>query len=194
MKDREAAWAAWMVAAQQGDAVAYRRLLEQIAPALRRVVWRRLAQLPTGTAGFALDAEDIVQDTLIAIHAKRQTWDASRPFLPWLRAVAEHKLLDAARYRRRASRHLAPVTIDELADTVSIVEEPPFDDAGRRHELAVRLAGLPPRQAAVLRGLALEGRTVRDLARALGVGEGAVRIALHRALKALRRQGAKKDG
>src|SRR3981081_4277101 len=96
-----------MRSANAGDSVAYRRLLKSVTRVLRAAARRGLAR-----AGQAVDqAEDIVQDILLAVHLKRHTWDASAPFAPWLFAVARHKLTDA---RRAASpRGCCPTPANE---------------------------------------------------------------------------------
>jgi RNA polymerase sigma-70 factor (ECF subfamily) len=80
MIDREQDWALLMQAARQGDRKAYERLLAGVAEAVRVIVRRRLARLGLSTS----EAEDVVQEVLLGIHTKRDTWDESRPFLPWV--------------------------------------------------------------------------------------------------------------
>ncbi|MGB7915625.1 MAG: sigma factor, partial [Rhodomicrobium sp.] len=87
-----------MRAANAGDNQAYRRLLEALTPFLRMVVRQGFAR--AGLSGS--EVEDVVQETLLAIHLKRQTWDAEQLFTPWVRAVARNKLID--NLRRRGNR------------------------------------------------------------------------------------------
>ncbi|HYF56828.1 MAG TPA: sigma factor, partial [Salinarimonas sp.] len=82
-----------MRAARRGDAAAYERLLAVLAAAIRPTVRRRLARMGLGTS----ETEDVVQEVLLAIHAKRHTWDEARPILPWVGAVARYKVVDAVR-------------------------------------------------------------------------------------------------
>src|SRR4051812_43936867 len=106
-----------MRAAMNGDTTAYDRLLSDLALALRAGARRGLAR-----AGRpAEDAEDVVQETLLAIHLKRHTWDPSLPFGPWVRAIARNKLIDAL--RRRGHRFHVP--IEDFEETLaSDAEEP----------------------------------------------------------------------
>ena len=134
--------------------------------------------------GFALvgaplsDAEDVVQETLLAIHLKRNTWDPMQPLGPWVRAVAHHKLNDALRRRGRRIQ----VPIESVLDT--LVAEDPRSDLDRQD--ACRLVNvLPDRQKEIVRAISLEGQSIRDVAQRLKMNEGTVRVALHRALKAL---------
>jgi RNA polymerase sigma-70 factor (ECF subfamily) len=165
---------ALMRSARQGDDEAYRRLLVRVAVWLRAVVRRGLASAGRGPA----ESEDIVQETLLAVHLKRDTWDDSRPVEPWLRAIARHKLMDHLR-RRGLRDH---VDIDEWADAPELaveLEAPAAIDSRRL------LESLPPRQRTIVQAISLEGQSAAEVAARLGMSEGAVRVALHRALKAL---------
>ena len=103
MRSEEARWAGWMRAANAGDNQAYRRLLEALTPFLRMVVRQGFTR--AGLSGS--EVEDVVQETLLAIHLKRQTWDAEQLFTPWVRAVARNKLID--NLRRRGNRTELPI-------------------------------------------------------------------------------------
>src|SRR3982075_3317848 len=128
-----------MRSAMSGDDAAYHRLLKAVTPVLRAAARRGLAR-----AGQAVDqAEDIVQDILLAVHLKRHTWDANAPFAPWLFAIARNKLIDAL--RRRGRRVFG--NIDDFAETI------PSDPAAETvpaGEVALHLEGLPPLQRDVL--------------------------------------------
>jgi RNA polymerase sigma-70 factor (ECF subfamily) len=174
VSERDSDWAGLMRAAINGDAAAYNRLLTSLAPAIRSVARRGL-----GRAGLAAeDAEDVVQETLLAIHLKRHTWDPSLPLGPWVRAIARNKLIDAIRRRGRGSY----VPIDDVVDTLA-------SDAGEQTplpgKLDAHLQSLPDRQRSVVRAISLEGASIRETAARLNMSEGAVRVALHRGLTAL---------
>ena len=172
--NREEEWAALMRAAINGDTDAYRQLLRSLASSLRAVTRRGFAQ-----AGAALnDVEDVVQETLLAIHLKRHTWNSDQPLGPWVRAIARHKLIDAL---RRRGRH-REVPIEAVLDLLA-AEEPRSDlDRQDAERLVNDLRG---RQQAIVRAISIEGRSIREVAQRLGMNEGAVRVALHRGLKAL---------
>jgi len=169
-KDR---WGGLMRAARLGDEAAYRLLLDELARAFRTAVRTRLARRGRGNA----DIEDIVQESLLAIHLKRATWDDTRPFAPWAQAVMSHKLTD--RLRRGGATRFEP--IDDSLDTL-ILPEPDPDAAGDVERI---LARLDPAQRRLVTALSLEGRSAADVAAETGASEGAVRVALHRALKRL---------
>lgn len=168
----EGDWTAWMKAAMAGDGASYRRFLVAVTPHLRAVARHRCR-----IAGVAEgDAEDIVQEVLLAIHLKRGTWDPSRPLGPWLAAIVRNKVIDTL---RRRGRHVT-VPIDEVIDTLGAASG--ADDAG---EIDGLLARLRVRQRDIVKSISIEGVSVRETAGRLGMTEGAVRVALHRALKTL---------
>jgi RNA polymerase sigma-70 factor (ECF subfamily) len=165
---------ALMRSARQGDDEAYRRLLGRVAVWLRVVVRRGLTSAGRGPA----DGEDIVQEALLAMHLKRDTWDETRPIEPWLRAIARHKLADHLR-RRGVHDH---VDIDDWSNSLQAavdVEAPAAIDS------RLMLESLPQRQRVIVQEISVEGHSAADVASRLGMTEGAVRVALHRALKTL---------
>jgi RNA polymerase sigma-70 factor (ECF subfamily) len=173
-REREAEWAGLMRQAIAGDAAAYRRLLVALAPVLRAAARRGYARAGKSDA----DAEDVVQETLLAIHLKRHTWDPSAPLGPWVRAIARNKLIDAL--RRRGSRIEVPV--EDYIDHLPAEAE---TSSGIVGDVVKRLHQLPERQREVVRAIAVEGVSIADTAARLAVSPGAVRVALHRGLAAL---------
>jgi RNA polymerase sigma-70 factor (ECF subfamily) len=165
---------ALMRAARDGDDEAYRRLLGQLSVWLRGVARRGLVRAGRGIE----ESEDIVQETLLAMHLKRDSWDPAQPVEPWLAAIARHKLVDFLR-RRGFHDHL---DIDDQAD---ILPAPEAEEAGASADARQMLAGLPERQRAIVTAISIEGQSARDTGLRLGMTEGAVRVVLHRALKAL---------
>ncbi|WP_029003161.1 sigma-70 family RNA polymerase sigma factor [Azorhizobium doebereinerae] len=174
MDERERRWTQMMLAAHAGDRSAYEQLLREIAPAVRVVVRRRFASFGMATH----DAEDVVQDTLLAVHLKRQTWRTTDPLGPWLWTIARNKLVD--HLRRRGRR--VEVPIEDFAETLSAPEERPGADAA---DVERHLALLPEKQRAVLKAVAVDGASIGDTARHMGMTAGAVRVALHRAFAGL---------
>lgn len=176
MNPRETVWAAAMRAERNGDAVAYARLLKEVADMLRRLVRSRLAQLGIS----AHEAEDVVQEVLIGLHTKRHTWDDTRPFTPWLYAICRYKLVDAVRRLRRETARRSEITLEELSEFFAAPEpDRPLPDP------ASYLAGLPQRQQEVVEALVVTGATVRATAERLRTSEGSVRVLFHRALRRL---------
>lgn len=174
MKHREVEWAQWMRAGLAGDAVAYQRLLTELATLLRGIVRGGFQRYGAGVS----DVEDVVQETLLAIHLKRQTWNASEPLLPWVRTIARNKLIDSL--RRRGRRVNLPID-----DFLEILPAPEADESLSSDETERLLSVLSERQRAVVQAISVDGQSTRDTASRLGISEGAVRVALHRGLSAL---------
>lgn len=171
---REQEWAKLMRAGNAGDETAYRQLLRQVTPALRKVAARSLT-----SAGMAkTDAEDVVQETLLAIHLKRQTWREDAPFGPWLFAIARHKTIDAL--RRRGRRIDLP--IDDFTEILHNGEAEPSSIVG---DVDRHLDSLPAGQRHVVRVIAVDGASIGEAAARLSMSKGAVRVALHRGLATL---------
>ena len=171
---READWTAWMRAAMSGDAGAYRQFLVSVTPHLRAMARHRCR-----TVGVAEgDAEDIVQEVLLAIHLKRGTWDRSRPIGPWIAAIVRNKLIDAL---RRRGRH-AVVPIEDVIETLGAEDHA---DSASSREIDGLLGQLKVRQREIVKSISINGSSVRETADRLHMTEGAVRVALHRALKTL---------
>jgi len=173
MRATEDEWAGLMRSALGGDSAAYRHFLRAVTPNLRAIAARNLARY--GAA--ATEAEDVVQETLLAIHAKRYTWDVGRPIGPWIAAIARHKLIDML--RRRGFHQTVPIEV--IAETMPC--SGPAPDMG--HDAERMLDCLGERQRAIVRSMSIEGASVRETAARHGMSEGAVRVSLHRGLKTL---------
>lgn len=174
MNDRERGWALMMQAALAGDQQAYERLLRELAPAIRAVARRRFAAMGVS----ASESEDVVQETLLAIHLKRQTWRTEDPFGPWLWTIARNKLID---HMRRRGRRIE-VSIDDFAEILPADEERPGTDSA---DVERHLAMLPEKQRSILRAVAVEGSSIGETARRMSMTPGAVRVALHRGFSRL---------
>ena len=178
MESREHLWAEAMRAERQGDSAAYGILLGEIAGFLRKLTRHRLGQLGLNPH----EAEDLVQEILIALHTKRHTWDQDRPFMPWLFAVTRYKFIDTARRLRRETSRRIDLTYDEMAEMI----EAPQADPDLAGDVERHLSELPEGQQAVVRSIALDGASVRETAQKLSASEGSVRVSFHRALQRLR--------
>jgi len=160
-------------AAMAGDENAYAVFLERVARNVRGFCRRRIVH-------GGVEPEDIVQETLLAIHLKRHTWRQDEAVMPWVYAIARFKLIDA--FRRRG-RH---VEVD-IADFAETLAEPERDEPLAR-DIDRALGGLAPVQRNVVASISVEGATIGETANALGMTESAVRVALHRGLKAIARR------
>jgi RNA polymerase sigma factor (sigma-70 family) len=171
---RENDWAVWMRAAMTGDAGAYRQLLVSLAPHIRAVARFRCRSLGAPED----EVEDLVQEVLLTIHLKRGTWDQSRPIGPWVAAITRNRLIDILRQR---GRHVT-VPIEDFVDSLQAEDQAPELSA---REIDSLLARLTPQQREIVRSISLNGSSIRETADRLQMTEGAVRVTLHRALKAL---------
>jgi RNA polymerase sigma-70 factor (ECF subfamily) len=168
-----------MAAAQAGDADSYRRLLEAILPRLRALVRSRLRHRRDQ------DAEDVVQDILLSIHAARATFDPRRPFLPWMNAIAGNRIVDAARRSGRiaAAEMLGEEPPETFADAATNNPDASFGDA---EALRRAIAALPRRQRTAVESVKLREMSLKEATVATGMSEGALKVSVHRAIKALR--------
>jgi RNA polymerase sigma factor (sigma-70 family) len=160
-------WRAMMTAAQAGDAVVYRTLLAELTGWLRRYY---LSRLPSAMV------EDAVQDVLLAVHEKRHTYDPSRPFGPWLAAIARYKWIDHI----RALKSDAMQPLDENIGVADHSEAVVAGSALRR-----LLEGLKPAQADVIRLVKIEGYSIEEASKTTGQSVSLVKVNIHRGLKRL---------
>lgn len=156
-----------------GDKSAYHQFLRELSGFLRAFLRGRLARLPD-------EVEDLVQETLLAVHNQRHTYDASQPLTAWVYAIARYKMVDMLRrHAVRGALH------DPLDDELAIFAVPDNDAGDARRDLAVLLAQLPDGQRLSIQHMKLEGRSVVEAARLTGMSESAVKVAVHRGLKKL---------
>jgi len=164
----EAKLQALMVAGMGGNSRAYHALLRLCAERLRGYFRRRLV-------GREADVEDLVQETLIAIHSKRATYDPGLPFTAWLHGIARYRLI----YLLRRSGRRAALSLD---DGFEPVEESRVDTILAELDVASLLASLSPKQAAAIRLTRIDGFSVREAAAMSGQSEPAVKVNVHRGL------------
>jgi RNA polymerase sigma factor (sigma-70 family) len=157
-------WGEMMAAAQAGNAGVYHRLLGEASGWLRRYFARRLP--PTVV-------DDAVQDTLLAIHQKRHTYDPSRPFEPWLAAVARYKWIDRLRMMKSAPT-------EELSEDIPVADH--GDTVASAWSLERLLAELKPAQSDVIRLVKLQGLSVEEAAARTGQSISLVKVNIHRGL------------
>jgi RNA polymerase sigma factor (sigma-70 family) len=175
--ERDQAWSQLMCAAQAGERAAYERLLREITPFIRSIVRRHCSN--------RADIEEMVQDTLLTVHRVRHTFDPSRPFGPWLAAIALRRSIDALRRRARVSKFEAPEDgAYETFEDVAANNE--MEAVGSSEEVGELLRRLPPRQRQALEALKLKEMSLAEASVSSGQSVGALKVNAHRALKALR--------
>ena len=156
-----------------GDGPAYHAFLKELSAHLRAFLRRRLIRLPD-------DVEDLVQETLLAVHNQRHTYEADQPLTAWVHAIARYKLVDLL--RRRAGRDALHEPLD---DELAVFAACDTEAADARRDVAKLLELLPERQRLPIQYMKLEGMSVTEAARAAGMSESAVKVGVHRGLKAL---------
>lgn len=156
-----------------GDASAYQAFLAEMSTHLRAYFRKRLARLPD-------EVEDLVQETLLAIHNKRHTYDAGQPLTAWAHAIAKYKLVDLL--RRRAGHEALTDPIDDETDFLGAADSAA---AEARRDLGKLLDQLPDRQRLPIVHTKLEGLSVTEAAQRTGMSESAIKVGVHRGMKAL---------
>ena len=168
-------WSVLMLHAQGGDSGGYRRLLIAITPYLRAIAGRAHRN-PS-------DAEDTVQDVLLTLHAVRHTYDAARPFKPWLAGIARHRVVDRLRARGRASAR--EVTLELEHEAFPAAETNP-NSSFEAQDLHAAIRALPPGQRQAVTLLKLQEKSLKEAAAVSGMSVGALKVATHRGIAALR--------
>jgi RNA polymerase sigma-70 factor (ECF subfamily) len=166
-----------MIAGLDGDVFAHRTLLERLSAQLRGYFKGQLHRFGRGP----VEAEDLVQEVLIAVHTRRHTYDRSQPFTPWMYAIARYKFLDYVRHTKGAITDLAIEDVQEMAA---------HDDNSRVEsslDLDRLLADISPKARQAIQYVKLDGLSVSEAATRSGMSESAVKVSVHRGLKALAR-------
>ena len=167
-----------MRSAQDGDGEAYAVLLSEAAGLARIAIRERLRGLP------AQDVEDLVQDILLSVHRARATFDPNRPFSPWLMAIARHRIADSARRYARRTREAMIESAEMLAGEDADGAIPRDHDMPA---LARAMASLPDRQRQAIELVKLREMSLQEAAAVTGTSTGAVKVAVHRGIGALRK-------
>ena len=157
----------------QADAAAYERFLKELGAHLRAFLRRRLSQ-------YLGEVEDLVQETLLAIHNQRHTYRPDMPVTAWAHAIARYKLIDWLR-----SHRVKEAMNDPLDDAWEVFASSDEEAAEARRDLGRLLQTLPERQRLPIVHVKLEGLSVVEAARLTGMSESAVKVGVHRGLKAL---------
>jgi RNA polymerase sigma-70 factor (ECF subfamily) len=173
LDERERRLRALFVSALDGDGAAYHAFLKLLGPHLRAYLRRRLRSLPD-------DVEDLVQDTLIALHEQRHTYRTELPVTAWVQAIARYKLIDLLR-----SRRIRQDLDDPIDDHLSLLA---FDDTEAheaRRDVDTLMQHLPDHQRLPILHTKLHGLSVAEAAAVTGMSESAVKVGVHRGIKAL---------
>ncbi|MEI7430202.1 MAG: sigma-70 family RNA polymerase sigma factor [Betaproteobacteria bacterium] len=156
-----------------GDAAAYQSFLKELSAHLRSFLRRRLISLPD-------DVEDLVQESLLAVHNQRHTYDPGQPVSAWVQAIARYKLVDLL--RRRAGKDLLTEPLDEESEFFASADS---EAAEAQRDLNRLLDELPDKQRLPIVHVKLEGLSVKETAKITGMSESAIKVGVHRGLKYL---------
>jgi len=166
---------ALMLASQEGDGASHRTLLERLSSHLRAYYKRKLVAVGKGAG----EAEDLVQEAVLAIHLQRHTYDPLEPLTPWVHAIARYKLIDFLR-RTRSSR--ADVPIEEAEEIIA------YDDhaaAENTYDVRRLIKRLPHKMQCAIEAVKLDGLSIAEAAKRCRLSESGVKVSIHRGLKAL---------
>lgn len=166
--------------AQDGDDSAYRALLDELVPIIRKIVFSQRRFLT------AEDREELVQEVLLSVHAVRATYEPERPFMPWLSAIVRNRLADRGRQdsRRRQVREAADdFYVTFPATTTNVQQEQTYGDAEALHQA---ITELPEAQRQAVDLLKLKEMSLKEASHHTGTSISALKVSVHRAMKSLR--------
>jgi len=175
VKSSEPELRALMLSGLAGDAAAYRALLEKLSGQLRAYFKGQLNRINRGP----VEAEDLVQEVLIAVHTRRHTYDSSQLFTPWVYAIARYKFFD---YLRRTKVSAKDITISDTEEMTA------HDDHGHVEsslDLERLMAEISPKARQAIQYVKLDGLSVSEAATRCGMSESAIKVSVHRGIKAL---------
>lgn len=166
-----------MVKSQDGDSQSYRALLVKVSQLMTSFIENSFKRLGLASTG---GQEDVLQETLLALHDKRSNYDPEHFFLPWLYAIARYKIIDYLRKHKRLT-HLT-VPLDEELQCLELIAT---NDAGFGHDVDILLQSLSEKQRNVLKLIKLEGLSIHEVSIRTGYSPSDVKVTTHRALKCL---------
>jgi len=162
-----------LVSGMTGDSSSYQLFLKALSAHLRAYFRKRLSQRWD-------EVEDLVQEVLIAVHNQRHTYQSDQPLTAWVHAIARYKLIDMLRaHSRRGALN------DPLDDELAVFAASDTDAADAKRDLGKLLNTLPDKQRLPIVHVKVEGLSVVETAKLTGMSESAVKIGVHRGLKAL---------
>ena len=172
-KEAEAILRGLFLRGLDGDAAAYHQFLQKLSAHLRAFLGKRLF-------GWPDEVEDLVQECLLAMHNQRHTYQPDQPLTAWVQAIARFKMIDLLRAKSsREDLH------DPLDDDLAVFADSDTDASDAKRDLASLLETLPDRQRLPIEHVKLQGLSVAETAAAIGMSESAVKVGIHRGLKAL---------
>ena len=185
MPNDETRLRALMLEGLRGDAAAHQTFLTKVAAALRGYFRNRLRAAPE-------DAEDLVQETLIILHLRRDTYDPAYPITAWLYAIARYRLID---HLRRTRRRGVQVPLEDAEDAPYLAGRICTENTSEaRSDIAQLLERLPEKQRTAIRLIKLEEKSVREAAALTGSSKADLKVSAHRGVRALAKLMAQEVG
>jgi RNA polymerase sigma-70 factor (ECF subfamily) len=173
-----------MLAGLDGDAAAHKELLMRLSGYLRAYFKTHLARVGKTPA----DAEDLVQETLIALHTRRHTYERSKLLTPWVYAIARYRLVD---YLRRSKASATDIAIE---DTEEVLADDDASAVETGLDLSKLMGQLTPKTRQAIQFVKLDGLSVSEAAARSGMSPSAIKVSVHRGLRALSRLAAQRSG
>lgn len=171
LKEREARLQRLLLLGLDGDEVAYRQFLTLLGAHLRSFLGRRLQ---------SAEVEDLLQEALLAVHNARHTYRPDQPLTAWVQAIARYKLMD--HFRAHARRDALNESLD---DQDELLANEDHHAVQAQRDLYRLLELLPDKQRLPILHVKLQGLSVEETARRTGLSNSAVKVGVHRGLKAL---------
>ncbi len=181
LDERDEAFRVLMQATQAGDSEAYASLLQRLAVRVRQIIRARRRGLSPE------HVEDLTQEILLSVHTARATYDPARPFGPWLSAIVRYRLADAARRYAKQGAHEVAVADPDVTFGERAANTAGDEDSGDVSLLTQAIQELSPGQRQAIELLKLQEMSLKEASAATGLSQGALKLATHRAMAALRR-------
>ena len=170
----ERRWSTWMAAAQRGDEASYTLLLTELGDVMAAFLRAQFGDLE--------QIEDCVQESLLAIHQARHTYDPARRFRPWLFAIVRHKAIDMLRARRAYG-----TLLDAAAQASTAAGESSGTDSDAELVSGQLFSALAPQQRQALTLTKVIGLSVAEAADRLEISQSALKVRVHRGIGAMRK-------
>lgn len=159
-----------LVASQGGDSQSYHQFLVEASELLKPFIRRKVKSVEI--------IDDVLQDTLLAIHKSRHSYLPERSVLAWMFVICEHRIIDFYRQFRRLEKReiqtFADIEVEQIEHPHSILLE----------ELLQRL---PLKQREVIELLKFQGLSIKEVSAKTGLSESAVKVTTFRGYEAMKR-------
>jgi RNA polymerase sigma-70 factor (ECF subfamily) len=185
--DLETQLKSWFSAALSGDQAAYAQFLDRVS----RILGAYFMKSMNPSRRSVQRVEELTQDVLLSIHEKRSTFQPELPVLPWVYAIARYRLIDTI---RQESRRPQFANWEAGFEDLLWTEAQQGASADSQQDVDELLSGLTDRQKEVLVMAKLNELPLAEVAKKLDMSLSAVKVTVHRAIKAIRKKQEDKEG